>query len=345
LANSRALHGSGLGRDFEYNESFKEVQHEKDIMLAMALYLVTEQSSVKWMLWTKRFVYTVVKRNKNLKFKSAPHPCGANPTLSQDFYKSNSFKIVFINHRRFQMKKSILFGGMLALALVFGMVLTGCSKKDGGGSAAKSSGGGGKANPASDFSYDLSEDGNGIVITKYTGTGKGVKVVVPTKIEDMPVVEIKRISGGYVGAITAITIPNTVTKIGTLSFNGPKFDMPDSVTEIGQRAFHDCSELTEVRLSNNLKYIPWAAFEDCKKLTTVNLPTSLEAIGGMSFWGCVELNNLIIPESLTSIKFVHGQFDPTQPDDSQFSFGGEKLPIKTRQRLQALGYTGKFGAL
>jgi hypothetical protein len=74
-----------------------------------------------------------------------------------------------------------------AVVLIAVLALAACSgKKEGGGSGGSRSSG--KETPASDFSYDLSSDGQGIKITGYTGNGG--KVVIPAKIEGMPMVEI-----------------------------------------------------------------------------------------------------------------------------------------------------------
>ena len=50
------------------------------------------------------------------------------------------------------------------------------------------SSGGGRPNSAKDFSFDLTEDGKGIRITGYNG--RPGKVVVPARVERLPVVEI-----------------------------------------------------------------------------------------------------------------------------------------------------------
>jgi len=85
-----------------------------------------------------------------------------------------------------------------------------------------------KESPASDFSYDLTEDGRGVKIVGYIG--KGGDVVIPLKIEDMLVLEIGEWSFAGLSkppnvkkltnrnAITSIIIPNSVEKIGTQAF-------------------------------------------------------------------------------------------------------------------------------
>ena len=47
-----------------------------------------------------------------------------------------------------------------------------------------------KANPASDFECELNNDGTGVVIKKYKGVA--TNVIIPSVIEDFPVVELGR---------------------------------------------------------------------------------------------------------------------------------------------------------
>jgi hypothetical protein len=212
-----------------------------------------------------------------------------------------------------------------AVVLIAVLALAACSGKGGGGSAPKS---GGKASPASDFSYDLSADGQGIKITGYTG--KGGAVVIPAKIEDMPVVEIGEVAfKGHndkdrpinCDAITSIVVPS-------------------SVVTIGSSAFGNIDELTKATLPDGLKVIPLGLFASCEKLTTVNLPASLESIGFAAFQFCEELNNLIIPDSISSVKFI-GVLGTPENNNNAFIRCG-KLPIATRQKIQSWGYKSIF---
>jgi len=266
------------------------------------------------------------------------------------------------------MKRNILSILALVLALVFTM--SACSKKDGSGSSSASKGKAEKENPASDFSYDLTKDGQGILIKGYTG--KPGKVVIPSKIEDLPVLEIgndafngKNLKVDFNGGsslknadigseanekagITAITIPNTVKKIGSAAFANlalTSLVIPDSVEFIDQFAFASNYELTQVTLPNGLKVIPYSAFLNCKKLTKINLPSSLEKIGWMAFSRCGELSELIIPETLTNVKFLAVSFFTNEEkvnNDNHAFEGCGKLPIATRQKIKNWGYTGDF---
>jgi hypothetical protein len=279
-----------------------------------------------------------------------------------------------------------MFGkATLVAMLTFGLVLTGCSKKDGGASGgftAKASSSV-KENPASDFSYDLTVDGQGIVITSYTG-GPG-KVVIPSKIEDYPVVEIGKevfdgssldfsafLTTGRVldveskdnekAGITTIIIPNTVKKIGRSAFANTAITsivIPDSVTELdfytitGSGLFSGCKQLTEIKFSDNIEFIPGSlgGTWGLPALQKITLPKNLKQIGEYAFSSAGELTEIIIPDTLTSVEFVRtgddwstdpwGILYTPRPDNGAFE-GCGKLPIKTRQTIQGWGYTGGF---
>jgi hypothetical protein len=211
-------------------------------------------------------------------------------------------------------------GRILVILLVGIFLSTSC----GGKAQAQSSGG--RASPTSDFSYDLSADGKGIKITRYTGSGGAV--IIPSKIEEMPVVEIG--NNAFIGSNN--NTPNNRDAITSIV-------IPVNVVTIGYNAFSHINELTKATLPDGVRIIPTALFYDCKKLTTVNLPASLEEIDSLAFLYCGELNNLIIPDSLSSIKFT--EYGKVNSANQSFA-GCGKLPIATRQKIQGLGYTGTF---
>ena len=59
--------------------------------------------------------------------------------------------------------------------------------------------------------------------------------------------------------------------------------MPDSVEEIGAKAFEHCANLHSVKFSKNLKKIGLSAFLGCKKLTEITLPASVKEIEQWAF--------------------------------------------------------------
>lgn len=59
--------------------------------------------------------------------------------------------------------------------------------------------------------------------------------------------------------------------------------MPDSVEEIGPKAFEHCANLRSVKFSKNLKKIGLSAFLGCKKFTEITLPASVTKIEQWAF--------------------------------------------------------------
>ena len=59
-------------------------------------------------------------------------------------------------------------------------------------------------------------------------------------------------------SITNVTLPNGITYLSTLSFNGftslVSISLPDSVKEIGHNLFADCTKLSSVRLPKDIRF-------------------------------------------------------------------------------------------
>ncbi|MGE5580456.1 MAG: leucine-rich repeat protein [Bacillota bacterium] len=75
------------------------------------------------------------------------------------------------------------------------------------------------------------------------------------------------------------------------------FDMPDSVTSIGDGAFSGCGSMTAITLSENLETIGASAFYYCSALTNVVIPNSVKSIGDDAFSYCYGLRNVILTDS------------------------------------------------
>jgi hypothetical protein len=105
--------------------------------------------------------------------------------------------------------------------------------------------------------------------------------------------------------LAEITIPDTVTSIGTRAFLGANLatlTIPDSVINIGERAFYGCNRLTSVTIGNSVTSIGPEAFRNCSNLTSLTLGNSVTSIGNYAFQNCTKLGGtFIIPDSVTSI--------------------------------------------
>ena len=71
--------------------------------------------------------------------------------------------------------------------------------------------------------------------------------------------------------------------------------IPDSVTNIGNYSFYNCSGLTSITIGNSVTSIGDYAFDDCSGLTNITIPDSVTSIGRYAFFGCDKLTSITIP--------------------------------------------------
>ncbi|MBQ6618809.1 MAG: leucine-rich repeat domain-containing protein [Thermoguttaceae bacterium] len=104
----------------------------------------------------------------------------------------------------------------------------------------------------------------------------------------------------------AFQIPDSVTSIGEEAFcwcrSLTDITIPDSVTSIGERAFSFCSSLTAITIPDSVTSIGRKTFERCTSLTKITIPDSVSSIGVMAFSSCTSLTEITIPDSVTTIE-------------------------------------------
>ena len=100
-------------------------------------------------------------------------------------------------------------------------------------------------------------------------------------------------------------IPTSVTTIGERAFSGcwrlTSITIPNSVTMIGDSAFNHCYNLTDITIPDSVISIGVSAFLYCRILTSITIPDSVTSIGNLAFFYCESLTSITIPDSVTSI--------------------------------------------
>lgn len=140
----------------------------------------------------------------------------------------------------------------------------------------------------------------------------------------------------FVGGITKIEIPETITEIEDYAFLGfnklEEIIIPDSVTTIGIGVFMNCTSLSNVTLSNNLKSIGDNAFgcygidhPKCESLKSIVIPDSVESIGRSAFQYCRNLESVTLSKNLKEIS------------DSTFYSCYALTEVKNTENIEVIG--------
>ena len=106
-------------------------------------------------------------------------------------------------------------------------------------------------------------------------------------------------------SLQKILLPNTLTEIGNYAFQECtgllEIVVPNSVTAIGEGAFKGCTNMLKATLSNSITKIDNTVFYRCYGLTSFTIPGSVTQIGSSSFYLCTNLAAIVIPNSVKSI--------------------------------------------
>ena len=151
-------------------------------------------------------------------------------------------------------------------------------------------------------------------------------VIIPNKVNNIEVKEIKKelfLNNTY---IEKLVIPETVTTLGYKMCYGctslKEVTLPDNISVIPDYAFEKCTLLEKINIPQSLVQIRndafsesgikefvapdsfkeiWGyAFKDCKNLEKVDL-NKTTSIGDMSFENCTKLSSIVLPNTLVEL--------------------------------------------
>lgn len=155
----------------------------------------------------------------------------------------------------------------------------------------------------SPFTY--TNNGTGLTITGYTGTG-GV-VEIPATIGGVAVTTIGQNAFQSKTSVTSVVIPNGVTTILDAAFAGcssmTAITLPNSLTSIGGYVFDGCSSLQGITIPDGVISIGPNAFAWCTSLASITLPSGLKKIISGTFWACSNLTSITIPGGVDEIQY------------------------------------------
>lgn len=86
-----------------------------------------------------------------------------------------------------------------------------------------------------------------------------------------------------------------------------EYVVPETVKNIGDRAFYNCDALTGIKFAEGFANIGAEAFCDCDGITTVEMPESARKIGDHAFASCDELVSFVVYSNLTD--YADNAFD------------------------------------
>lgn len=124
-----------------------------------------------------------------------------------------------------------------------------------------------------------------------TGKTSVMSELTSTNVEKM--VLPSKVLGNYYPDITTVTIPEGYDRLDDDAFLDRSkistFNLPSSLTLIGNAAFKNCVALTSIKLNDGLQNIGKEAFTGTK-LTSIDFPSSLRMIDDAAFFECKIFN-------------------------------------------------------
>lgn len=192
---------------------------------------------------------------------------------------------------------------------------------------------------ADGFVYTLNEESQRVRII---GLSKArSSVTIPQKIGGAVVDFAGFWNSDYRDSVQSVTLPNTVTKVGTTTSSEPAYGFSDmknlehvtltnAVTDLGNFTFYKDAKLENVTIPEYLTKIGNYVFSGCSSIQEISVPTGVTSVGDGAFQNMTSLSTVYLPKSLlkvgnyafsgdSSVKDIY--YEGTEEDWNKISWG------------------------
>lgn len=152
-----------------------------------------------------------------------------------------------------------------------------------------------------DYSGTIYSDGDIRPNGTFSWIVSGVRMKFRIVDEEAKTVEV---GNGLVASIDNSTV-GEITIPSQIALSNGSY----TVVGLGEKAFSDCTALTNVQMPNGILYIGRYAFWHCEELTSINIPEGTQRLDYDCFACCKSVTSVYIPSSVTSITWDHNVFE------------------------------------
>ena len=166
--------------------------------------------------------------------------------------------------------------------------------------------------------------GENTIIKNGTSTASPFYLSKIDSIDLSGVVEIGNYAFHKASGFTTVTIPNTVTYLGTNIFSNCStltsvtLNYTSAITFGGNGMFNNCTSLQEINIGDSVTKLGTAEgtgsfFYGCTSLTNITIPSGVTTIGGSMFQNCSNLSRVTV-EATVPPTLGANAFDNTSSD-------------------------------
>lgn len=145
-------------------------------------------------------------------------------------------------------------------------------------------------------------NGEGIIYIVQHASGD---IVIPREVEGYPITKIDYTAFASQKSLKSVVVPDSIVELGGKAFYNcvslEKVSLPDSIDCIYKATFTGCKSLKEIELPKSITAIRQNAFSSCTALERIEIPEGVTVIGDSAFYNCSALKEVIIPDGVSYI--------------------------------------------